>query len=221
MINAGTINNLGYVFLAAALAVSAYGLVVPHLGVRRNNWNLVRSAQFATILNFVLVLGAALVLLRAFVSDDFSVRFVWQTSSTDLPLMYKVAAFWGGMEGSLLFWELILSFFSACVAYVYQRSNREIIPYVLATLSLLHVFLLGLLVTYSNPLALQTPVPAEGRGLNPLLQHPAMAAHPPLLYLGYVAFSVPFAFAMASLLRGKLDNEWVTTTRRWTLFAWY
>ncbi len=214
-------NNIGYVLLAAALAVSVYGLVVPVLGVRWNSWNLVRSAQFSTIVNFVLVAGAAAMLLRAFLADDFSVHFVWETSSTDLPLLYKIAAFWGGMEGSLLFWELVLAGFSACVAYLYQRSNREIIPYVLATLSLIHVFLLGLLVTYSNPLALQAPVPLEGRGLNPLLQHPAMALHPPMLYLGYVGFSVPFAFAMGSLLRGKLDNAWVVTTRRWVIFAWY
>ncbi|MCZ6533932.1 MAG: heme lyase CcmF/NrfE family subunit [SAR324 cluster bacterium] len=215
------INNIGYVFLAAALAVSLYGVVVPHLGVVRNNWNLVRSAQFATILNLLLVLGASAVLMRGFLMDDFSIRFVWQNSSTDLPLGYKIAAFWGGMDGSLLFWELVLAGFAAVVAYSYQRSNREIIPYVIVVLNIIQVFLLFLLTTYSNPLGLQAPIPLEGRGLNPLLQHPSMAAHPPLLYLGYIGFSVPFAFAIASLIRGKLDNAWVVTTRRWTLFAWY
>jgi cytochrome c-type biogenesis protein CcmF len=149
------------------------------------------------------------------------VRFVWENSSTDLPLFYKISAFWGGMNGSLLFWDLVLAAFSAVVAYGYQRSNREIIPYVITTLSVVHVFLLLLLVSYSNPLATQSPVPAEGRGLNPLLQHPAMAMHPPMLYLGYIAFSIPFAFAIASLVRGKLDNAWVVSTRRWTLAAWF
>jgi cytochrome c-type biogenesis protein CcmF len=215
------INDIGYVFLVAAMAVSLYGVFVPHLGVVRNNWNLVRSAQFATILNLAFVAAASAVLWRAFVVSDFSVRFVWETSSRDLPLAYKLAAFWGGMDGSLLFWELVLAGFSAAVAYGYQRSNREIIPYVIAVLNVVHVFLLFLLLTWSNPLAIQSPVPLDGRGLNPLLQHPAMAAHPPLLYLGYVGFSIPFAFAMASLIRGKLDNDWVTTTRRWTLFSWY
>lgn len=214
-------NNIGYLCLAAALAVSLYGVVAPHLGVKRDNWNLVRSAQFATILNFLLVLAASSVLVRAFIAHDFSVRFVWETSSRDLPLFYRVAAFWGGMEGSLLFWELVLALFSAAVAYGYQRTNRELVPYVLTTLNVVHVFLLGLLVSWSNPLAPQTPVPPDGRGLNPLLQHPAMAAHPPLLYLGYVGFSIPFAFAIASLIRGRLDNAWVVTTRRWTLFSWY
>ena len=215
------INNIGFAFLAAALAVSVYGILVPHMGVRRNNWNLVRSAQFATILNFIFVGVASAVLIRAFLADDFSVMFVWQNSSTDLPLGYKITSFWGGMDGSLLFWELVLAGFAAFVAYSYQRSNREIIPYVIVVLNVIQVFLLLLLVTWSNPLALQSPVPLEGRGLNPLLQHPSMAAHPPLLYLGYIGFSVPFAFAIASLIRGKLDNSWVVTTRRWTLFAWY
>ena len=213
--------DIGYILMTGALAVSIYGMVVPHVGVVRNNWNLVRSAQFAAILNFLLILGASAVLLRSFLRDDFSVVFVWEHSSTDLPLLYKISAFWGGMEGSLLFWVLILAGFSAVVAYGYQRTNREIIPYVIATLSAIHVFLLGLLVTWSNPLATQAPIPLEGRGLNPLLQHPAMAIHPPLLYLGYIGFSVPFAFAIASLVRGKLDNAWVVTTRRWTLGAWY
>ncbi|MEE8396635.1 MAG: cytochrome c biogenesis protein CcsA, partial [bacterium] len=213
--------TLGYLFLAAALAVSLYGIVTPHLGVVRNNWNLVRSAQLAAMLTFVFVLAASAVLVGAFLSDDFSLIFVWQNSSTDLPTLYKISAFWGGMNGSLLFWELVLAGFSAAVAHGYQRENREIIPYVIVVLNLIQVFLLGLLLTYSNPFATQAALPLEGRGLNPLLQHPAMAIHPPLLYLGYIGFSVPFAFAIASLVRGKLDNAWVVTTRRWTLFSWY
>ena len=215
------VNDIGYVLMVAALAVSAYGVVVPVLGARRNNWNLVRSAQFATIVNFFLVLGASAVLWRAFLANDFSVRFVWENASTDLPLFYKITGFWGGMDGSLLFWELVLAMFSAMVAYLYQRNHRETIPYVIATLNVIHVFLLILLVTWSNPLDTQLPGPMEGRGLNPLLQHPAMALHPPLLYLGYIGFSIPFAFAIASLIKGRLDNAWVITTRRWTLGAWY
>jgi len=107
------------------------------------------------------------------------------------------------------------------VAFRYQYSNREIIPYVIATFNAIMAFLLLLLIGWSNPLELQTVIPAEGRGLNPLLQNPAMAIHPPSLYLGFIGFSVPFAFAMGGLIRGKMDNEWVLTTRRWTLMAWY
>jgi cytochrome c-type biogenesis protein CcmF len=138
-----------------------------------------------------------------------------------MPMFFKVTAFWGGLEGSLLFWILVQSFFAMVVAFRYQYSNREIIPYVIATLNGILCFLLVLLLGWSNPLDLQATIPAEGRGLNPLLQHIAMVIHPPSLYLGFIGFSVPFAFAIAGMIRGKLDNEWVLTTRRWTLVSWY
>ncbi|MBI3993742.1 MAG: heme lyase CcmF/NrfE family subunit [Candidatus Lambdaproteobacteria bacterium] len=213
--------NIGYAFMVAALAVSVFAMVAPHLGVVRNNWNLVASAQFATVLNLAFVLLASLVLWQAFLTDDFRVLFVWQNASSDMPVLYKFSAFWGGMNGSLLLWELVMAVFTTTVAYVYQRSHREILPYIITTMSVINTFLLLMLVTYANPLALQAGTPTEGRGLNPLLQHPAMAGHPPLLYLGYIGFSVPFAFAIASLVRGRLDNSWIIATRRWTLFAWY
>jgi cytochrome c-type biogenesis protein CcmF len=195
--------------------------VVPHLGVKNNNWNLIRSAQNASILSFLLIAIASAVLLQALLVSDFSLRYVWEHSSTDMPLFYKVSSFWGGLEGSLLFWVLVQSFFAMIVAFRYQYSNREIIPYVIATLNCILAFLLLLLIGWSNPLDLQGVIPLEGRGLNPLLQHPAMAIHPPALYLGFIGFSVPFAFAMGGLILGKMDNEWVMTTRRWTLTAWY
>jgi len=213
--------HIGYGCLVAALGVTLYGIVAPHIGVRRNNWNLVRSTQFAAALNFLFVLGASAVLVHAFLTDNFRVLFVWENASTDMPAIYKFSAFWGGMNGSLLLWELLLAGFTAAVAFMYARRHREIIPYVLLTLNVVNGFLLALLVSYANPLAVQPGLPAEGRGLNPLLQHPAMAGHPPLLYLGYIGFSIPFAFAVASLIRGKLDNEWVISTRRWTLFSWF
>ncbi len=213
--------DFGTISLMVALAACLYGTVVPHLGVRTNNWNLVRSAQNASILTFFLIALASLVLEYALITSDFSIRYVWETSSTDMPLFYKVAAFWGGLDGSLLFWLLVQSLFTMVVAFRYQYSNREIIPYVLTTLNALMAFLLILLLGWSNPLELQSVIPEEGRGLNPLLQHPAMAVHPPSLYLGFIGFSVPFAFAMGGLIKGRLDNEWVLTTRRWTLFAFY
>ena len=215
------IADFGTITLMAAFAVCVYGTVVPHLGVRSNNWNLIRSAQNASILSFLLISIASAALLQALVLSDFSLRYVWEHSSTDMPLFYKVSSFWGGLEGSLLFWVLVQSFFSMIVAFRYQYSNREIIPYVIATLNAILAFLLLLLIGWSNPLDLQGVIPLEGRGLNPLLQTPAMAIHPPSLYLGFIGFSVPFAFAMGGLIRGKMDNEWVLTTRRWTLTAWY
>ncbi len=213
--------DFGAIALMAAFAVCVYGTVVPHLGVRSNNWNLIRSAQNASILSFLLISIASAALLQALLISDFSLRYVWEHSSTDMPLLYKVSSFWGGLEGSLLFWVLVQSFFSMIVAFRYQYSNREIIPYVIATLNAILAFLLLLLIGWSNPLDLQGVIPLEGRGLNPLLQNPAMAIHPPSLYLGFIGFSVPFAFAMGGLILGKMDNEWVLTTRRWTLTAWY
>ena len=213
--------DFGTIALMAAFALCVYGTVVPHLGVRTNNWNLVRSAQNATILTFFLVALASAILIHALIISDFSIIYVWEHSSTDMPLMYKFSSFWGGMNGSLLFWILVQSFFAMIVAYRYQYSNREIIPYVIATFNAIIAFLLLLLIGWSNPLELQTVIPEEGRGLNPLLQNPAMAIHPPSLYLGFIGFSVPFAFAMGGLIRGKMDNEWVLTTRRWTLMSWY
>ena len=213
--------DLGTISLMAALAVCVYGAVIPHFGVQTNNWNLVRSAQNASILSFFLVTIASGILIHALIISDFSIFYVWRHSSTDMPLIYKFTSFWGGLEGSLLFWTLVQSFFAMIVAFRYQYSNREIIPYVITTLNAIMAFLLVLLIGWSNPLDLQAIVPAEGQGLNPLLQNPAMAIHPPALYLGFIGFSVPFAFAMGGLIRGKLDNEWVLTTRRWTLMAWY
>ncbi|MBT4015621.1 MAG: heme lyase CcmF/NrfE family subunit [Deltaproteobacteria bacterium] len=213
--------DFGTIALMVAFALCVYGTVVPHLGVRANNWNLVRSAQNATILTFFLVAIASAILINALITSDFSIIYVWEHSSTDMPLAYKFSSFWGGLNGSLLFWVLVQSFFAMIVAYRYQYSNREIIPYVIATFNLIMAFLLLLLIGWSNPLELQSVIPEEGRGLNPLLQNPAMAIHPPALYLGFIGFSVPFAFAMGALIRGKIDNEWVLTTRRWTLMAWY
>ena len=214
-------SDLGTIALMIALAACLYGTVVPHLGVRTNNWNLIRSAQNASIISFFLIAVASGVLIHALVVSDFSIFYVWRNSSVDMPMFFKVTAFWGGLEGSLLFWILVQSFFAMVVAFRYQYSNREIIPYVIATLNGILCFLLVLLLGWSNPLDLQATVPAEGRGLNPLLQHIAMVVHPPSLYLGFIGFSVPFAFAIAGMIRGKLDNEWVLTTRRWTLVSWY
>ena len=214
-------SDLGTIALMIALAACLYGTVVPHLGVRTNNWNLIRSAQNASIISFFLIAVASGVLIHALVVSDFSIFYVWRNSSVDMPMFFKVTAFWGGLEGSLLFWILVQSFFAMVVAFRYQYSNREIIPYVIATLNGILCFLLVLLLGWSNPLDLQAAIPAEGRGLNPLLQHIAMVVHPPSLYLGFIGFSVPFAFAIAGMIRGKLDNEWVLTTRRWTLVSWY
>lgn len=213
--------DIGYIAMVMALATAIYGMLVPHFGVVTNNWNLIRSAQFATIFNFLLLSLASGVLINALITHDYQIFYVWENSSTDLPLYYKITAFWGGLDGSLLFWAYVQSAVAMVVAFRYQNTNRQIIPYVIATLNFIMTFLLTLLVIWSNPFELQAIAPVEGRGLNPLLQNIAMTVHPPSLYLGFLGFSVPFAFAIAGLIVGKLDNEWILTTRRWTLVSWY
>jgi len=213
--------DIGYFSLLFALVLAVYAVVTLYVGIRRNSRNLILSARYSSMVILMLVVAAYLSLTIAFINDDFSIRFVALHSSTDLPVFYKITAVWGGMEGSLLLWELILAFFIAIVAFRYKKTNREILPHSLIVLNLISIFVLFLLIGWSNPLAGEFPVPPEGNGLNPLLQNPGMVFHPPSLYLGYVAFSIPFAFAMGSLMRGKLDNQWIVSTRRWTLFAWF
>ena len=213
--------DIGYFALLASLVLTVFVVVACVSGTRTNSNNLIQSVRYSLVVVFLLVGLSYLSLTYAFITDDFTVRFVADHSSTDLPLFYKFTAVWAGMHGSLLLWELMLSFFAAVVALRYHKTNREILPHTLLVLGIISLFLLFLLVGWSNPLARVFPSPAEGAGMNPLLQNPGMVYHPPALYLGYVGFSVPFAFAMGSLLRGKIDNEWILTTRRWSLFSWF
>ena len=212
--------NIGYFSLLASICVILYSLVALILGIAKDNDNLIQSAKYGLLAKFMLVMIAYGALTYAFAVSDFSTRFVAFHSSTDLPLFYKLTAVWGGMEGSLLLWELILSAFTAIVIVRYSKFNKDVLPYTILILSVISLFLLFLLVGWSNPLEKLFPIPMEGEGLNPLLQNPGMIYHPPSLYIGYVGFSIPFAFAMGSLLQGKLDNQWILTTRRWTLFSW-
>ncbi|MBT4286092.1 MAG: heme lyase CcmF/NrfE family subunit [Deltaproteobacteria bacterium] len=213
--------NIGYFALLTSLGLMFYASLALTLGIKYDKNELILSAKLSFIAKFILIAVAFASLTYAFIVDDFSIQFVSLHSSSDLPLFYKITAVWGGMEGSLLLWELILSFFIVCIIINYHKINRDILPYSLIILSLISLFLLFLLVGWSNPLERVFPVPPEGRGLNPLLQNPGMIYHPPSLYLGYVGFSIPFAFAIGSLLRGKLDNQWILSTRRWTLFSWF
>ena len=212
--------DIGYLVLILALVSCVYSIVMTPFAVHWNNWNLVQSSQYAAFANFFLLAIAIATMEYNLITSNFEVGYVWRHSSVDMPLFYKITALWGGLEGSLLFWATLQSLFTMIVAYVYRYSHREVIPYVLMTLHFILAFFLTLLVGWSNPFATQFPQEL-GRGLNPLLQNIAMTMHPPTLYLGYIGFSVPFAFAIGGLLQGKVDNAWVMTTRRWTLFAWY
>src|SRR5688500_6236823 len=192
------------------------------LGARTKRTDLLRSGELALYAVWGLVTVATLSMVYALVAHDFSVKYVAMVGSRATPLFYTVISLWGALEGSILFWIFVLSCLSALV--VYQNRHREgtLVPYAGGVLLLISVFFLILLVGPANPFSLVLPLPPDGPGPNPLLQnHPLMAVHPPLLYLGYVGMSVPFAFAIGAVLSGEIENDgWIRLTRRWTLLAW-
>ena len=212
--------DLGYLSLVVALALASYGAAASFWGRRSGYEELVASGRNAVYAVGGLVTLATGVLVHAFVTHDFGIRFVAENSSLDLPLFYRFTALWGGHAGSLLLWAWILSLFIVGAVYLTGNRSRELMAYATSVLLGTLVFFLLLLVFLSNPFEKLGFVPADGLGLNPLLQNPAMAIHPPLLYLGFVGFSVPYAFAMAALISGRLDASWVKLARRWTLAAW-
>jgi cytochrome c-type biogenesis protein CcmF len=213
--------ELGRLAVCLALLCALFSIVAGIVGAVRRRRDVVRSAEHAAYAVFGLVLVAALILLRALVTHDFSLEYVAAYSSSTLPANYTVAALWGGQKGSLLFWALVLTTFATIVQWQNRERNRELMPYVTATLMTVTAFFLSLVVFITDPFE-RLPVPAtEGADLNPLLQNYWMMIHPPSLYTGYVSASVPFAFAIAALATGRLGDQWIRTTRRWALFSWF
>jgi cytochrome c-type biogenesis protein CcmF len=217
--------NLGALALLFALCLSVYTVIAAVLGQWKNKPYLALSAERAVIGIWVLVATAAGTLVYSLFKDDFRLSYVAAHSNRDLPKVYKFAAWWGGQEGSLLFWLFILSTYALVAVYAYRRKHRDMIGYVIATLATVQTFFLLLVVVAASPFQLLSAGgdimgPPDGRGLNPLLQYPAMAIHPPMLYLGYVGFSVPFAFALASLITRQKGDGWIATTRIWTMVTW-
>jgi len=212
---------LGTIALGLAFAVAVYGLGAAVAGVRYGHAVLVESSRTAAYSLFGLVLAANLVLLAAILTDDFSLRYVAENSSRETPVFFKVLSLWSAHEGSLLLWNLVLSGYTAAVALRFRASRPETLPWAMAVLYGISLFYLLLVLGPSRPFAPLDPAPADGNGPLPLLQnHWLMAVHPPFLYLGYIGFSVPFAFAVASLLTGSVSDWWVRVTRRWTMVAW-
>jgi len=210
----------GSLCLILALVASAWSLVSCALGALTRSRSLIASGERSSLAVTAVLGVASTVLCALFLNNRFDVEYVASYSSRAMPALFKVAAFWGGHAGSLLLWVLVLSVFSAIVIVQNRHQNRGLIPYVVATLSGITVFFLLLLNFTSNPFDLLGFMPPDGKGLNPQLQTPLMAIHPPCLYLGYVGVAVPYAFAMAALLSGRVGDVWIRTTRRWTLFAW-
>ncbi len=213
---------LGSGALLVALGVALYGAFALMLGARRKRADLLRSGQLAIYAVWGLVTVATLSMVYALVAHDFSVKYVAMVGSRATPLFYTVISLWGALEGSILFWIFVLASLSALITYQNRQREGTLVPYAGAVLLLISVFFLILLVGPANPFGLVSPVPADGPGPNPLLQnHVLMAIHPPLLYLGYVGMSVPFAFAIGAVLSGEIDNDgWIRLTRRWMLVPW-
>ena len=212
--------EIGELAIGMAFVVSLYGLAAPLLGKALRRQELVRSGSAAVYANFLLLAIASVALLQALLTRDFGNAYVAGYSSKDLGFWYTLSAFWAGQAGSLLFWALLLTGFAALVVWR-QSVYRELMPYVVATLMGTAAFFTMLLAFVSSPFARVPFTPADGSGLNPLLQNPGMFFHPPTQYLGYVGFTIPFAFAIAAMATRRLDDEWIRATRRWTLMAWF
>ena len=212
---------LGYSAVVAALAIAVYGVVAAVAGVRRREAALVRSARVAAYVLFGLMTMANLTMIYGLVTHDFSIDYVAQVGSRATPLFFTVISLWSSLEGSILFWGWVLSLYTAVAMYLTRDRLGALGAYANATLLGVGAFFYLLLVGPANPFGLVSPVPTDGPGPNPLLQnHWLMGVHPPLLYLGYVGLTVPFAFAMGALLSGRLDDTWLRVTRRWTVTAW-
>ena len=205
--------------LALLLVVSLYGTWASWTGARRGDERYVRSGEIAVYVNLVLALAAYAFLTYYFVTDTFQVAYVATHSSSAQPLLYKFSV-WGGMEGSVLLWAAVLGGYSAACVWLNHGRNRALMPYATATLCGIMAFFAAVLVFASNPFSTLEFVPAQGQGLNPLLQNPGMMIHPPSLYLGYVGWTIPFAFAMAALVSRRLDAQWVVAARKWALVPW-
>jgi cytochrome c-type biogenesis protein CcmF len=214
------ISTLGGFVLFFALGVSSYAVAAAIVGARTGREDWLASSRNAVLANFCLVTVALFLLEYALVTSDFSLRYVANNSTRNSLVQYKIAGLWGSLEGSILLWEWLQSLFAALVVARYSDRHRELMPYVQAVLLSISTFFLLVMTFAVNPFSRVFPIPPDGRGLNPLLEVTDMLVHPLLLYLGYVGFSVPFAFAMAALITGRLTGEWLTITRRWTVVAW-
>jgi cytochrome c-type biogenesis protein CcmF len=212
--------ELGQVALILALLVAMLQAVLPLAGAHRGKASWMAVARPAAFAQLLLVLCAFVVLTVAFVMQDFSVRYVAENSNSLLPVVYRYTAVWGAHEGSQLLWALILAGWTAAVAEFSRKLPDVVVARVLAIMGLVSIGFLSFLIFTSNPFARLLPAAAEGRDLNPLLQDPGMIIHPPMLYLGYVGFVVPFAFAVAALIDGRMDARWLRWTRPWTNVAW-
>jgi cytochrome c-type biogenesis protein CcmF len=213
--------SLGSFLLLASFVACAYAIAASVTGARRRSHRLIESGIGAFYFIAALMTVASGVMVHAFVTNNYAIKYVQHYSDSVQPLAYKIASYWGGLDGSIMFWVFLLSIFGAVAVYTNRERHRELIPYVVAVISAVQMFFIFLMVVHNNPFStFLSRVPAEGKGLNPLLQNFYMAIHPPSLYTGFVAMPIPFAFGIAALITGHLDDSWLRAVRRWTMVGW-
>jgi len=231
--------NLGFGALFVTFLISLYGIGAAVYGARKNRPAWIESARLSMLLTFPLITISAFSLIYLLVNRHFEYEFVFSVTSNSMPLFLRATALWGGQAGSLVFWSWLLSAFTSAVTLRKWERDREFLPWVIVVSLVTLAFFLILVIFFENPFAriwslpngtakvtMFQPlnavlfVPPDGQGLNPLLRHPGMIVHPPMLYLGFVSFVIPFAFAIAALITGRTDDRWIRITRRWTLVAW-
>ncbi len=215
------IPEIGYAATAVALGLACYGSVTAAVGARTRRQALVQSAQRAALAVFILLALAMALLVYAFLTFDFSVRYVAMNTNLGTPFYYRITALWGALEGSIVLWSWMLALYTLIVILCYRRRQAEFYPWVLSVMLGVLAFFLLVMTIPAPPFQRMTPIPADGRGLNPLLEDTGMITHPLAMYLGFTGFTVPFAFAMAALITGKVGEAWIIATRRWTIVAWY
>jgi len=231
--------EFGYGVLVLSFIVTIYSGVAAVFGVRKKSASLIESARRAQLLSFPLISISSLALIYLLVNNHFEVTFVYEVTSLSMPTYLKITAWWGGQAGSMLFWSWLLAAFTSLVTLRKWDRDIEFLPWVIVVSAITLAFFLFMIVFYENPFSRYWLVagsvvesmfkptieaiiftPENGRGLNPLLRHPGMIIHPPMLYLGFVAYVIPFAFAIAALITGRTDDRWTRITRRWSLWAW-
>ncbi len=212
---------VGELSLWMSVLMAAWATTVSFSGGMQGRADLVKSGERALYATFAFALLASIGIWTALLSHDFSIKFVASYTSANLPTVYVFTAFWAGQAGSLLFWSLILTAYASIAVFTNRTTNREMMPWVTGTLGIVALFFLITVCFGANPYERLDWAPPDGRGMNPQLQNPGMAIHPPMLYLGLVATAVPFAFAIGALVSRRLDAEWLSVTRRWALLSWF
>jgi cytochrome c-type biogenesis protein CcmF len=213
--------TLGTFLLLAAFVVASGAFASSVVGARRRQTSLIEGGIGLFHVVTALMLLASAVMVHAFITGDFTIKYVQHYSNSSQPLFYKFASYWGGLDGSVMFWVTLLSSFGSVAVIANRVRYRPLIPWVVATIAVVEMFFLFLMVLHNNPFStFLASQHADGEGLNPLLQNYYMAIHPPMLYLGFVGMTIPFAFGIAALASGQLDDGWLRAVRRWTMMSW-